>query len=244
MGDSGSNTEFVKDEIDNKITKNVVMRTNGMMLKNDYNTYQGNLALWGPSHSHLSPTDTVFRVDAGRFTTENTHSATESNVANSWTTPLRGTTAKGAENVLDKNVDQQLRDPDNLDFRPREGSQVAEANAGPYSLKESATTYWIPGRQEWKPSTPVPPHGTKTAKADLDLMFLAAYGCDSHEVFFGQSASSLKSLGKLGSGQNVKTPSTSALSPGQYYWRVDALCVSTIVGEVWEFAVPNTQVLV
>merc|ERR1712176_1145667 len=112
-------------------------------------------------------------------------------------------TAKGAENVLAADVDQQLRDPDNLDFRPREGSQVAKVNAGPYSLAESATTYWIPGRQEWRASTPVPPQGSTTAKPDLDLMFLAAYGCDSHEVFFGESASTLKSLGKLGKGQNV-----------------------------------------
>merc|ERR1739845_67336 len=108
----------------------------------------------------------------------------ESNVANSWAN-RRGTTANGSENVFDKAVAQQLRDPDNLDFRPRKGSQVAVVGAGPYSLAESDDTYWIPGRQEWRASTPVPPHGTRTAKPDLDLMFLAAYGCDTHQVYFG-----------------------------------------------------------
>merc|ERR1712107_195507 len=80
-----------------------------------------------------------------------------------------------------------------LDFRPRAGSQVDQKKAGAYTVGEKQ--YWIPGRQEWRASVPVPPHQTKTAKPDLDLMFLPAYGCDTHTVYLGSSPSKLEKLG-------------------------------------------------
>ena len=47
---------------------------------------------------------------------------------------------------------EQLRDPHNLDFRPRPGSVWAEANIGAYDPVGDGGVYWIPGRQEWRPS--------------------------------------------------------------------------------------------
>ena len=38
-------------------------------------------------------------------------------------------------NVLSADVAAQLRDPLNFDFRPRDGSAVAAAGAGPYTLQ-------------------------------------------------------------------------------------------------------------
>ena len=47
-------------------------------------------------------------------------------------------------------VRPQLTDPDNMDFRPRNGSLYIKDNVGPYNYQETQTTYWIPGRQLYK----------------------------------------------------------------------------------------------
>jgi len=235
--DSGSNTAFCPDEINNTISNNVVMGTNGMMLKNDYNYYLNNMALFGPfDKPHGSAPSHVFRVDTGRFDTENAHSTVEGNVADT-ADQKRGVTRKGHENIYEAAIEEQLRDPRNLDFRPRAGSQVDQKKAGAYTAGEKQ--YWIPGRQEWRASVPVPPNQSKTAKPDLDLMFLPAYGCDTHSVYQGSSPNKLELLGTLKGGDNIWFQ-TQALSSGStHYWRVDATSSSGEVnpGEVWSFTV-------
>ena len=52
--DSGSNTAFCPDEVNNTIDRNVAFQTNGMELKNDYNSYTANLALWSVKPRALS----------------------------------------------------------------------------------------------------------------------------------------------------------------------------------------------
>jgi len=229
----------------NSISRNIAMYSNGMMLKNDNNYYRGNLALWPPNTKlHGSSPDAVFRVDTSRSQDENEHSYVESNVANSWTAK-RGITRKGFDNVFDAQVHTQLRDPENLDFRPIKGSEVDQKKAGPYDL-DDMQKYWIPGRMEWRASTPVPPHGSTTAKQDLDLMFLVAFGCQKHSVYFGTSANNLKLLSTLEDGNNV-LPTGQKLKPGEtYWWRVDALQDNgnLIKGEVWKFTVRSSVPLV
>ena len=53
-------------------------------------------------------------------------------------------------------VREAVVDTDNLDFRPH--------NLGPYRYHPSSNFYWIPGRQLYKASTPVPPDGSSTVK--------------------------------------------------------------------------------
>ena len=106
--DSGSNTGFAVGEVNNTIHANVAMLTNGLELKNDFNTYTNNLALWGPppwlvrsgatsltldarvTHCLLTFTSLfgtgassateVLRVDATRYAGENSHSIVQGNV--------------------------------------------------------------------------------------------------------------------------------------------------------------------
>merc|ERR1712070_1068885 len=137
--DSGSNSEFVKDEVNNTIRGNVALWSNGFMLKNDYNYYLNNLALWSPNVPlHGSDHDEVFRVDSKRFASENTHSVVESNIASSWEEPMHGVMSKDSPNVLDAEARNQLRDPANYDFRPVHGSEVAKTGAGPYDVVRTA----------------------------------------------------------------------------------------------------------
>ena len=72
-------------------------------------------------------------------------------------------------------VRKLLRDPDNLDFRPKQGSDLVAKGIGPYGQEsiEHGGYYWIPGCQQLVASMPIPPDGTTTAKCDADLMWLA-----------------------------------------------------------------------
>ena len=47
-------------------------------------------------------------------------------------------------------VRKQLMDPDNMDFRPKQGSSYIQDDVGPCNYEESKTKYWIPGRIQYK----------------------------------------------------------------------------------------------
>lgn len=163
-----------------------------------------------------------------------------------------------------------LRDPENLDFRPKKGNPLIDAG---YKIQKSdvpwkktpftgadsligkgpdigayeygSQIYWIPGFQFAHASTPVPPDGTKTAKSDCDLMWLAGYKANSHDLYFGTSREKVakatkndKAFKRSFSGQNnIFTPGK--LKDGAtYYWRVDATRDGKVKkGDVWQFTV-------
>ena len=62
------------------------------------------------------------------------------------------------------NVREQVEDADNMDFRPRKDSKYIKDDVGPYRYDPNGRFYWIPGRQLYKTSTPVPPDGSKSVK--------------------------------------------------------------------------------
>ncbi|MCK5173638.1 MAG: hypothetical protein KAR47_09615, partial [Planctomycetes bacterium] len=116
-----------------------------------------------------------------------------------------------------------LRDPENMDFRPRKASPLIDAG---YIIQKSdvpwkkvpltgadsfigkvpdigayeygSQVYWIPGFQFAHASTPVPPDGTKTAKIDCDLMWLGGYKADLHDLYFGTSRREVAKATKSG----------------------------------------------
>ena len=140
-----------------------------------------------------------------------------------------------------------MRDPDNLDFRPKLKSDLLVDGIGPYG-KESTShggTYWIPGRLSVQASTPIPPNGTVTAKCDADLMWLAGYRADKHNLYLGTNRTAVEmatgptadvSFDQLKVPANVVTP-PGQLKPGVvYFWRVDALVGESVsMGDVWNF---------
>lgn len=114
-----------------------------------------------------------------------------------------------------------LRDPDNLDFRPKSGSGLEgggvklSPNDVPWkdvpftgserwkkhmpsigAYEAGAATYWIPGFKYAHASTPVPPNGTMTAKPDCGLMWLGAYKAERHLLYIGTSEKAVEKAGK------------------------------------------------
>lgn len=152
-----------------------------------------------------------------------------------------------------------LRDPENLDFRPKADSPLVDTGAivkkeeipsdkyqyTPIAFEGSAPDigayewntkhYWIPGRQLETATTPIPKNKS-IAKANADLMFLEARNASEHTVYFGTSETKLKKVAIL-SDTNIYTPKK--LGSGEtYFWRVDAMVAGKVVkGEVWSFTV-------
>jgi len=158
-----------------------------------------------------------------------------------------------AGNFKDADVRSQLRDPDNLDFRPKAGSELIDAgipvegrpvpylgdapDIGPYEYGDK--NYWIPGFQGKLATQPVPPDGTTTAKPDADLMWLGAYRSDHSDVYFGPDADKLEKVASQSN--NIFDPGT--LEAGKtYYWRVDSRTPRGLAkGKTWAFTVEGEK---
>lgn len=162
-------------------------------------------------------------------------------------------------NFKGADVRSQLRDPDNLDFRPKEGAEIIDAGApikgkkipylgsapdiGPYEYGDK--NYRIPGYQAKHTRQPVPPNNAINVKTDADLMWLEGYKSDAHLVYFGTNPDEVKNAGEnsdLFKGSftnNIFSPGE--LDAGQkYYWRVDVVRGKEITkGKVWNFVVEN-----
>ena len=153
-----------------KITTNVVMKTNGLMVKGDYHTVLNNLAFDkeddnNGDHQGKGCSLCVLKFVRSNQDEINKHSVVLRNaadVANGGKGhPLAGSRE---EFNIAGNVREQVVDADNLDFRPHKGSRYIKDNVGPYRYDRRGKYYWIPGRQLYKTSTPVPPDRSTTVK--------------------------------------------------------------------------------
>lgn len=164
-------------------------------------------------------------------------------------------------------VRRLLRDPDNLDFRPKTDA-VALVDAGRIITREElpgkrirlpeitwagsrpdigayeleADHYWIPGFRFPTASVPVPPNGAKNVKMDADLMWKCGRDADNHIIYLGEDEAVLSvdvpMFGKAGIRKNIHNPGK--LEAGKtYYWRVDVVLKDGSVrrGKVWSFTV-------
>lgn len=133
----------------------------------------------------------------------------------------------------------QLMDPDNMDFRPRLDSLYNRGKVGPYDFTETKTKYWIPGRQQYKASNPVPPDGSTTVKVGSRdvLMWLNSFEGRFHMLYLGTTPDELKKQGVAKNGSNVVKLRKPLERGRQYYWRVDAKVNKYVkyVGDVWSF---------
>lgn len=221
------------------------------IIKGDYHSVYNNLSFDGDT------TEIYIRSEDGG----NKNSEIRNNLARNITgkvrsaapEPFNGTQGSnlGDREVVD--IRSILRDPDNLDFRPKAGSPVIDQgqviegvtvdvvgsapDIGPYEF--GSKTYWIPGYQAPGASVPIPPDGTRNAKPDLDLMWQPGYQAESHTVYAGTNRNSLRKLGTFTGAENICTLGTKLSSGRTYYWRVDTVdrFGKKLVGKVWSFQV-------
>jgi len=147
----------------------------------------------------------------------------------------------------------QLRDPNNCDFRPKQGSEIIDTgkvipgvtdsfqgnapDQGAYEFGD--TNYWIPGRQTERASAPVPPNGAENVKLDADLMFLEGIDAASHDIYLGTSPTDLSFRGNQKT--NVFGPPSNLDGDTVYYWRVDEVREKTrSIGTIFRFRTENT----
>ena len=153
-----------------------------------------------------------------------------------------------------------LRDPDNLDLRPKPHSILIDngkiegivtqgfigsaPDIGAYEA--GASSYWIPGRQEELASHPIPPNNSNDIKSSAALMWRKALNSTSSKVYLGSSSNQVavanesSALYKGEFENNLYDPL--GLSSGTYFWRVDEHTASGIVqGNIWTFEVPSSN---
>ena len=156
--------------------ENVVWRSGGIMIKGESHTVLNNLAFDKRNDKSGDQQGAGCSLCVLKFVRSNPveiNKQTEvlrnaADVANGGkrkkprgTYPLAG--SRVAFNIV-SNVREQFEDPDNMDFRPRKDSKYSKDGVGPYRYDPNGRFYWIPGRQLYKTSTPVPPDGSKSVK--------------------------------------------------------------------------------
>ncbi|MEC8215177.1 MAG: Ig-like domain-containing protein [Cyanobacteriota bacterium] len=161
----------------------------------------------------------------------------------------------GQDNRRTTLVKEELRDPENFDFRPREGSSLIDIGMHVHGVTDGyqgeapdsgayefgADSYWIPGHRTNKARTPIAPNGSTTVKPDADLMWLEGKNVALNHVYFGEDASNLT----LASSQanNIFTPPEELIPSRTYYWRVDTEQTdgSIVKGDLWSFQVAEAR---
>ena len=261
---SESADAYQRGTLNGTMVRNVVFNNNGgLMVKGDdhrvynntcYNTQNDAYKILTSPESKASNHKTITRNNIGDYISG---SRREDPIEN----PPPGPTDHNWANYYpQRDVRELLRDPDNLDFRPREGakeiidagvdvpreklwtgvvipdftSEFKIGNApdiGAYEYGEK--DYWIAGYRGQKASTPIPPNGTTSAKQDADLMWLPAYKAESFKVYFGTDSDDLRL---------VSEQQNNIYYPGQLdptltcYWRVDCRTPDGWAkGDVWSF---------
>jgi len=238
---------------------NVAWETDRVFYKGDHHFIYNNLVFDSHLNDLIISSDTLIQG-------WNYHTITRNNICNKFSGsrtkpgvdyPVPGIVDHNWAGVIEgADVRSQLRDPDNLDFRPRSGSDLVDAGVpvegktfpfvgeapdiGPYEFGDKH--YWIPGYQGETARTPIPPDGSTSIKADADLMWLDAYKSTEHHLYFGSDRETVLQSTE----GTVVDKESNIFSPGQleasktYYWRVDAVTKEGIrEGDVWSFSVAD-----
>ena len=234
------------------MSNNVVYRCNGLMAKGDYHTVQHNTVFDKKNDKDDDKQGAGCMLCVLKYVRTNPvainhHTIVTNNLADvanggkipkgkGKVYPMAGGTIK--DNIVGKRIKDQMMDADNNDFRLRPESQSTMKNAGAYPYEVRMRYYWIPGLQVMKASSPVPPDGSTTVKADSRdaLMWLNALNCKKHSVYFGTAIGEMKFVGSTNGQHNVVYLRYKLNKGRSYRWRVDAECGESLSkGDVWTF---------
>lgn len=250
--------------VNGKMLYNVAWRTGGLMIKGDNHTVQHNLGFDVHKEDDVQGADCticVLKYVRTNPVAINNHTLTAFNAADK----INGGTGTGghqknktvhplpgvAYDNVESDVRGEVRDADNQDFRPRSNSSYRLHNEGPYNYSEHITTYWIPGRQLFKASSPIPPDGSRTVPTTADsMMWLPASPVTSQKVVFSQSTSGgcpspprepeheqYAHQMSVDAETNVFYFPTPLQKKSTYCWHVDTVLSDSVVyvGDVWTF---------
>ncbi|KAL9968135.1 hypothetical protein ACROYT_G026469 [Oculina patagonica] len=229
--------------------RNVIRKTNGMMVKGDYHTVDHNLVFHKYSkHGDADGQSDKCNLCVLRYVRKNPvpinhNTVVEYNAADIANGGVHNKKLYPMSGILKDNVigdvRAQLMDPDNMDFRPRNGSLYNINGVGPYDITETKKKYWIPGRKMYKASNPVPPDNSTSVKASSRdvLMWLNSFEGDAHVLFLGTKADDLVEQGEAANENNVVKILQPLESGLQYFWRVDVKVGGKVkyTGDVWSF---------
>ena len=155
------------------VKENVAWKCGGILVKGEFMEVLNNLAFEKRNeHSGTARAAGCTLCVFARFRENATLMNTQSVVLRNAADEANGVRIKGHTYPLPGrlvdfnkgNVRYNLVDIDNLDFRPRSNSTYNKEKVGPYVYDPSSKYYWIPGRQLYKASAPVPPDGSDTVK--------------------------------------------------------------------------------
>mgnify|MGYP001161664833 FL=1 len=243
---------------------NVAWKTDRIFFKGDNHFIYNNLSFDSHQNDLIISSDTKIQG-------HNHGTITRNNLANT----MSGSRSKPGKDfpvpgIVDHNwsadvksgdIRDQLRDPDNLDFRPKPNAEIIDSgaliktkniqfkgsnpDAGAYEFGDSY--YWIPGFKDKTTSSPVPPHNATHVKSNASLMWLEANQSNESLVYFDSNLTAVETanqsskcfMGSFGSETNVLPLETKNINSGAtYYWRVDSKINGKIVkGSIWTFKV-------
>ncbi len=225
---------------------NVMWNTSGLSLKGNNHSAINNLVFNSTNYSDMYIEGYPGAGQVG----ENNNTLTAYNILEHGACSVKNTKecpypipGKYIDNTIGY-IYQNLRDPDNFDFRPK--PNAIPGGRGPYGTESMNHngTYWIPGRLTPQASTPIPPNATTTAKCDAHLMWLTGYGAVAHNVYFGINRTAVTEVSGYDNecfqGQYL-VPSNvvdvGSLKPAvTYFWRVDVLKSAEVKkGNIWNF---------
>ncbi len=239
---------------------NVAWKTDRIYFKGDRHFIHNNLAF--DNHKNDLIVSTNLEINGRNFKT-----VTRNNIAGTFSGHRRKPAIKyPVPGIVERNwtadmqkcdIRTQLKDPDNLDFRPKANSELIDVGGfmegydfsyqgskpdiGPYEYGNSH--YWIPGRQLAKASRPIPPDGAVAVKTDADLMWLSAHKSQKHHIYWGDDRKKVEKADPKSSVyrgfQKTNIFSPDKLERGKtYYWRIDAEVDGELKkSDIWSFTV-------
>jgi len=225
-GESG-----VNGTVSNNVVWNI-HESNEIYTKGDFHMVKNNVAFGGDSKCSVC----LPSIHWGK--PMNNHSTAMNNGATSV-----GDGGHMENNFVSADVEEQMVDASIQDFRPAPGGGFTKGLVTIGAYEDGDSHYWIPGRQLYKTSYPIPPNG-KSVKFRSDLICRVGYKADRHHFYLGESAEAVDTAQQtdreyqyaLENGDNVF--SLPPLERHQnYFWRVDAQRGGDIYkGDVWMFS--------
>ena len=237
---------------------NVAWNTGAFMVKGDNHSSVNNLAIGRPSDDGKCSLCVIYKLRHDPLIMNN-HSIVLNNGAmradggtnvdeqgERW--PLAGMVVEN--NLSDVEISGHLVSVEFKDFRPVQGGPLTMGPEviGAYSPGLSLT-YWIPGRKEYKATSPIPPMGaTVSAKRDA-LMFRGGFRAEQHHLYLGldveevmlANTTSPLLIAQLEGEENMVA--VELMAGKTYFWRVDAIVGGFFnAGDAWTFSTSSSNI--